>query len=214
MSASDDGRWGVRYGPQIGQLTWKTRLVHYVVYRRSLIHKYNVFTAFQLSNLIYQLRTVFWRFDNPSLLAYRSSHIILAASRILLLALVHHGTKQAVDVQLVRPTELIEPKSLLNWWFRYISLVGACCMMLMGYDSSVYNSVQGSNNWRAYFNNPVCILSMLMKDPQLTYPEPALYRFDQHNVFCRWYRCRVVLRRSFRMYLLRPHDQLIYHSPF
>jgi MFS family permease len=27
-------------------------------------------------------------------------------------------------------------------------------MVLYGYDASVYNSVQGSDNWVAYFNNP------------------------------------------------------------
>ncbi|KAA8566934.1 hypothetical protein EYC84_010030 [Monilinia fructicola] len=38
-----------------------------------------------------------------------------------------------------------------NW---YISLVAASCMVLYGYDASVYNSVQGSKNWVAYFNHP------------------------------------------------------------
>ncbi|TEY74210.1 hypothetical protein BOTCAL_0075g00120 [Botryotinia calthae] len=38
-----------------------------------------------------------------------------------------------------------------NW---YISLVAASCMVLYGYDASVYNSVQGSKNWVAYFNDP------------------------------------------------------------
>ena len=38
---------------------------------------------------------------------------------------------------------------------RYISLVAASCMVLYGYDASVYNSVQGSKHWVAWFNNPV-----------------------------------------------------------
>ena len=38
-----------------------------------------------------------------------------------------------------------------NW---YISLVAASCMVLYGYDASVYNAVQGSDNWKAYFNHP------------------------------------------------------------
>ncbi|GAB7348493.1 hypothetical protein MBLNU459_g6899t1 [Dothideomycetes sp. NU459] len=38
-----------------------------------------------------------------------------------------------------------------NW---YISLVAASCMVLYGYDASVYNAVQGSKNWIAYFNHP------------------------------------------------------------
>lgn len=38
-----------------------------------------------------------------------------------------------------------------NW---YISLVAAACMVLYGYDASVYNSVQGSKHWVAYFNSP------------------------------------------------------------
>lgn len=37
---------------------------------------------------------------------------------------------------------------------RYISLVAASYMVLYGYDASVYNAVQGSDNWVAYFNNP------------------------------------------------------------
>jgi hypothetical protein len=28
-------------------------------------------------------------------------------------------------------------------------------MVLMGYDASVFNSVQNSDNWHAYFDNPV-----------------------------------------------------------
>ncbi|KAJ5677036.1 uncharacterized protein N7477_002669 [Penicillium maclennaniae] len=42
-------------------------------------------------------------------------------------------------------------KRAYNW---FISLVAAACMVLYGYDASVFNSVQGSDNWMAYFNNP------------------------------------------------------------
>lgn len=38
-----------------------------------------------------------------------------------------------------------------NW---YISMVAASCMVLYGYDASVYNSVQGSDNWMAWFDQP------------------------------------------------------------
>lgn len=38
-----------------------------------------------------------------------------------------------------------------NW---YISLVAASCMVLYGYDASVFNAVQGSTNWVAWFNKP------------------------------------------------------------
>ncbi|KAJ4861348.1 sugar transporter domain-containing protein [Trichoderma breve] len=40
-------------------------------------------------------------------------------------------------------------KRVYNW---YISMVAAMCMVLYGYDASVYNSVQGSQNWLAYFD--------------------------------------------------------------
>lgn len=40
-----------------------------------------------------------------------------------------------------------------NW---YISLVAASCMVLYGYDASVFNAVQGSKHWVAYFDKPVC----------------------------------------------------------
>lgn len=37
---------------------------------------------------------------------------------------------------------------------RYISLVAASCMVLYGYDASVFNALQNSKNWVAYYNNP------------------------------------------------------------
>ncbi|KAL4945880.1 hypothetical protein BDV06DRAFT_4078 [Aspergillus oleicola] len=46
---------------------------------------------------------------------------------------------------------LLGSKRAYNW---YISLVAASCMVLYGYDASVYNSVQGSDNWVAYFDDP------------------------------------------------------------
>ncbi|KAF2094505.1 putative MFS sugar transporter [Rhizodiscina lignyota] len=39
-------------------------------------------------------------------------------------------------------------KRAYNW---YISLVAASCMVLYGYDASVYNAVLGSKNWLAWF---------------------------------------------------------------
>ncbi|KAL0260848.1 hypothetical protein SLS55_004540 [Diplodia seriata] len=42
-------------------------------------------------------------------------------------------------------------KRAYNW---YISLVAASCMVLYGYDASVYNAVLGSDNWMNYFGNP------------------------------------------------------------
>ncbi|KAF3191116.1 hypothetical protein TWF106_001289 [Orbilia oligospora] len=38
-----------------------------------------------------------------------------------------------------------------NW---YISLVAASTMVLYGYDASVFNAVQGSDNWKNYWGNP------------------------------------------------------------
>ena len=43
------------------------------------------------------------------------------------------------------------PKRAYNW---YISLVAASCMVLYGYDASVFNAVQGSDNWNDYFHTP------------------------------------------------------------
>lgn len=50
-------------------------------------------------------------------------------------------------------------KSVLRWIMpdkvcRYISLVAASCMVLYGYDASVYNAVQGSEHWVKWFNDP------------------------------------------------------------
>ena len=40
---------------------------------------------------------------------------------------------------------------------RYISMVAAMCMVLYGYDASVFNSVQSSNNWLNWFGlDAVC----------------------------------------------------------
>jgi sugar porter (SP) family MFS transporter len=44
---------------------------------------------------------------------------------------------------------MVTSKRLYNW---YISLVAAMCMVLYGYDASVFNSVQGSQNWLDYFD--------------------------------------------------------------
>lgn len=37
---------------------------------------------------------------------------------------------------------------------RYVSLVAASCMVLYGYDASVFNALQNSEHWKAYFNKP------------------------------------------------------------
>lgn len=54
-------------------------------------------------------------------------------------------------------------------------MVAASCMVLYGYDASVYNSVQGSKNLDAWFDKPVevfyaspQIASFSHKDCQLT----------------------------------------------
>jgi hypothetical protein len=57
------------------------------------------------------------------------------------------------NLQLVRTPAVI--CTVLAWLisdYRYISLVAAMCMVLYGYDASVFNSLQGSNNWLAYFD--------------------------------------------------------------
>ncbi|KAF1956247.1 general substrate transporter [Byssothecium circinans] len=46
---------------------------------------------------------------------------------------------------------MVSKTRVYNW---YISLVAASCMVLYGYDASVFNSVQGSKHWVAYFNKP------------------------------------------------------------
>ena len=40
---------------------------------------------------------------------------------------------------------------IYNW---YVALAAAGCMILMGYDASVFNSVQVSPHWIAHFNEP------------------------------------------------------------
>ena len=45
--------------------------------------------------------------------------------------------------------KMVSSKRLYNW---YISLVAAMCMVLYGYDASVFNSVQGSQHWLDWFD--------------------------------------------------------------
>ncbi|KAK7536178.1 MFS sugar transporter-like protein [Phyllosticta citribraziliensis] len=46
---------------------------------------------------------------------------------------------------------LMTAKRAYNW---YISLVAASCMVLYGYDASVFNAVLGSDNWLEWFDHP------------------------------------------------------------
>ncbi|CAD6447943.1 414d9e05-c0bc-4c03-9128-550565af3f5a [Sclerotinia trifoliorum] len=41
-----------------------------------------------------------------------------------------------------------------RWYNWYISMVAAACMVLYGYDASVFNACQNSKHWVAYFNKP------------------------------------------------------------
>lgn len=80
---------------------------------------------------------------------------------------------------------------------RYICLVAAGCMVLMGYDASVFNSVQNSDHWHAYFDNPVCP-SVFPERSSLTRTTGQLHAWlDEHGVHRWWYHYRVVLRRPF-----------------
>ncbi|CEL02066.1 general substrate transporter [Aspergillus pseudodeflectus] len=54
---------------------------------------------------------------------------------------------------------MVHKTRIYNW---YICLVAAGCMVLMGYDASVFNSVQNSDNWHAYFDNPDSYMLGLM----------------------------------------------------
>lgn len=42
-------------------------------------------------------------------------------------------------------------ETVYNW---YVGLMAAGCMVLMGYDASVFNSVQVSEEWLAHFDYP------------------------------------------------------------
>ncbi|KAJ9138474.1 General substrate transporter [Pleurostoma richardsiae] len=44
---------------------------------------------------------------------------------------------------------MVSSKRIYNW---YISMVAAMCMVLYGYDASVFNSVQGSQHWLDWFD--------------------------------------------------------------
>ena len=42
--------------------------------------------------------------------------------------------------------------NLLSALNRYISLVASMCMVLYGYDASVFNAAQGSDHWLEWFD--------------------------------------------------------------
>lgn len=42
-----------------------------------------------------------------------------------------------------------------NAYLWYVCMVAAATMILYGYDSSTFNAVQGSANWKEYFHDPV-----------------------------------------------------------
>ncbi|TGJ78741.1 hypothetical protein E0Z10_g10030 [Xylaria hypoxylon] len=44
---------------------------------------------------------------------------------------------------------MVNSKKIYNW---YIALVAAMCMVLYGYDASVFNAAQGSDNWHEWFD--------------------------------------------------------------
>ncbi|RWA07753.1 hypothetical protein EKO27_g7347 [Xylaria grammica] len=44
---------------------------------------------------------------------------------------------------------MVSSKKVYNW---YIALVAAMCMVLYGYDASVFNAAQGSDNWHEWFD--------------------------------------------------------------
>lgn len=46
---------------------------------------------------------------------------------------------------------MVSKTRLYNW---YISIVAASCMILYGYDASVFNSIQGTQSWIDYFDDP------------------------------------------------------------
>ncbi|PVH81735.1 general substrate transporter [Cadophora sp. DSE1049] len=47
---------------------------------------------------------------------------------------------------------MVSNKRIYNW---YIALVAAGCMVLTGYDASVFNALQNSHHWAAWFDEPV-----------------------------------------------------------
>jgi hypothetical protein len=62
---------------------------------------------------------------------------------------------------------MVSSKRIYNW---YISLVAAMCMVLYGYDASVFNSVQASDNWLVYFDlNLVRTSCLLVKVVRAAY---------------------------------------------
>lgn len=49
--------------------------------------------------------------------------------------------------------KMVTSKRVYNW---YIAMVAAGCMVLTGYDASVFNALQNSAHWVKWFGSPVC----------------------------------------------------------
>lgn len=67
-----------------------------------------------------------------------------------------HQSDRKASVQLVSLSEANFLRTRAHRRHRYISMVAAACMVLYGYDASVFNTCQNSKNWVAFFGNPVC----------------------------------------------------------
>jgi hypothetical protein len=51
-----------------------------------------------------------------------------------------------------KSTDMTWTKQKVYVW--YVCLVAATTMILYGYDSSTFNAIQGSSNWKEYFHHP------------------------------------------------------------
>ena len=52
---------------------------------------------------------------------------------------------------------MVSSTRVYNW---YISMVAAMAMVLYGYDASVFNSLQSSDNWLNWFNLNIVRLAL------------------------------------------------------
>ena len=59
---------------------------------------------------------------------------------------------ETITIDTTKPKSMVWAKEERYMW--YVCLVVAMTMTLYGYDSSTFNAVQRSDNWKEYFHHP------------------------------------------------------------
>lgn len=79
----------------------------------------------------------------------------------------------------------------------YVCLVAATTMILYGYDSSTFNAIQGSPNWKEYFHNPG---PNVIGSVNTAYTVGGIVAGKYHNIRCNQPTLNLTLQASFSLH--------------